>query len=161
MKITLRLEEEKDCGFVEELTREAFWNVHCPGCNEHLLVHKLRNTKEFIKELDFVAVYNNSIVGNIMYAKTKIINSDKEFDILTFGPVSVLPEYQSKGIGRKLVNHTKLLAKELGYRAVIIYGDLEYYKKFGFKASKEYNITDGAKKFPATLSQNVHFNINS
>ncbi|MDR1556230.1 MAG: hypothetical protein LBS88_04265 [Tannerellaceae bacterium] len=91
MKITVRLEEEKDYRLVEELTREAFWNVHFPGCDEHLLIHNLRKTKEFIKELDFVAIYNNKIVGNIVYVETKIKDTDKEYSVLTFVPISVLP----------------------------------------------------------------------
>jgi predicted N-acetyltransferase YhbS len=151
MDINLRLEEEKDYRLVEELTREAFWNLHLPGCNEHLLIHNLRTAKEFIKELDFVAIYNNQIVGNIVYAETKVKSNDKEYTVLTFGPVSVLPEYQKKGIGSKLINYTIGLAKEMGYKAIIIYGDPNYYKKYGFTASKEYGITNKDKKYPAAL----------
>ena len=151
MKIEIRLEEEKDFRIVEELTREAFWNVHLPGADEHLLIHKMRNVKEFIKALDFVAIYNEKIIGNIVYAESKVINSDVEHVVLTFGPVSVLPEYQNKGIGSELINHTIKLSKEMGYRAILIYGDPEYYKRFGFKVSKEYNITNKEGKFPAAL----------
>jgi predicted N-acetyltransferase YhbS len=151
MDIKLRLEEEKDYRIVEKLTREAFWNVYFPGCNEHLLIHNLRKAKEFIGKLDFVAIHNNEIVGNIVYVEAKIKNNDKEYTVLTFGPLSVLPEYQNKGIGGKLINYTIKLAKEMGYKAIIIYGDPEYYKRFGFKESKEYNITNKDKKFPAAL----------
>ena len=151
MEITLRLENEKDFGTVEALTREAFWNIYVPGANEHLLVHNLRKTKEFIRGLDFVAIANQKIVGNIVYVETKIINGDKEYTVLTFGPVSVLPEYQNKGIGAKLINHTVQLSKEMGYKAIIIYGDPEYYKRFGFRVSKEYNITNMAGKYPAAM----------
>jgi predicted N-acetyltransferase YhbS len=151
MEIKLRLEEEKDYKIVEELTREAFWNVHFPGCGEHLLIHNLRKAKEFIPELDFVAIYENEIIGNIVHVKAKIVDCDKEYIVLTFGPISVLPKHQNKGIGRKLIEHTKLLAKEMGYKAIIIYGDPEYYKRFGFKVSKEYNITNNSGKYPAAL----------
>jgi len=151
MEIALRPEEENDLAIVEDLTREAFWNVHCPGADEHLLVHNLRKTDVFIKELDFVAINDNKIVGNIMYAESAVKNNDLEYTVLTFGPVSVLPEYQNKGIGGKLINHTVKLSKEMGYKAVIIYGDPEYYKRFGFKESKEYKITNKEKKFPAAL----------
>jgi predicted N-acetyltransferase YhbS len=78
MDITVRLEEEKDYSIVENLTREAFWNVYKPGCDEHLLLHTMRNAREFIKELDYVAIYNNKIAGAIVYAKTKIINPIEE-----------------------------------------------------------------------------------
>jgi predicted N-acetyltransferase YhbS len=142
MDIKLRLEEEKDYSIVENLTREAFWNVYKPGCDEHLLIHNMRNVNEFIKELDYVAIYNNEIVGNIIYAKSKIIAEIKEYEVLTFGPLSVLPKYQKKGIGGKLINHTIKLSKEMGFKAIIIYGNPKCYEKFGFKNTKEYGITD-------------------
>jgi predicted N-acetyltransferase YhbS len=151
MEIELRLEEEKDYRLVEELVREAFWNVYFPGCCEHLLIHNLRKAKEFMKKLDFVAMNNNKIVGNIVYVEAKIKDNDKEYTVLTFGPLSVMPEYQNKGIGDILINHTIKLSKEMGYKAIIIYGDPEYYKKFGFKESKKYNITNKNKKYPAAL----------
>jgi predicted N-acetyltransferase YhbS len=151
MDILLRLEEEKDYRIVEELTREAFWNFYVPGCNEHLLIHNLRNTKEYINSLDFVAVYNNRIVGSIIYVEAKILNDTKEYTILTFGPISVLPEYQNRGIGSTLINHTIEISKKLGYRAIIIYGYPEYYKRFGFIQSNNYNITNKDKKYPAAL----------
>ncbi|MCL2208417.1 MAG: hypothetical protein FWB90_10065, partial [Fibromonadales bacterium] len=56
-----------------------------------------------------------------------------------------------KGIGAKLINHTIQLAKEMGYKAILIYGDPEYYKRFGFKVSKEYNVTNKEGKYPAAL----------
>ena len=151
MKITLRLEEEKDYRIVEELTREAFWNIYYPGADAHLLIHHLRRTKEFVQGLDFVVIHDNKIVGNIVYAETKIIGTEQEYIILTFGPISVLPEYQNKGIGTKLIQHTILLSKKMGYKAIIIYGDPVYYKRFGFKESKEYNITNKDGKYPAAL----------
>ena len=151
MEIELRIEEEKDHRIVEELTREAFWNIHTPGCDEHLLIHNLRKSKEFIKDLDFLAIYENKIVGNIVYVKSNIIDKTKEYTILTFGPISILPKYQNNGIGTKLIKHTIKLSKEMGYKAIVIYGDLEYYKRFGFVQSKRYKITDKEGKYPAAL----------
>ncbi|MDR0410521.1 MAG: N-acetyltransferase [Treponema sp.] len=142
MDIILRLEEEKDYGAVENLTREAFWNLYKPGCDEHLVIHNMRSANKFIKELDYVAIHNNEIVGNIVYAKSKIIGTIKEYEVLTFGPVSVLPMYQKRGIGKKLINHTIKKAKEMKFIAIIIYGNSKYYERFGFKNTKEYEITD-------------------
>ena len=151
LKITLRPETAQDYRTVEELTREAFWNLHSPGAEEHLLIHHLRNAAEFVPALDFVAVLNNEIVGNIVYAETKIIGSNTEHTVLTFGPLSVLPACQNSGTGTALIEHTKKLAAGLGYRAILIYGDPEYYKRFGFRASKEFRITNGEGKYPAAL----------
>jgi len=149
--VYLKPEEEKDHNSVENLTREAFWNVYKPGCDEHLLIHIMRNAKEFIKELDYVAVYNDEIIGNIVYAKTKIIDNNKEHDVITFGPVSVLPAYQKKGIGKKLIEHTINKANDMEFNAIIIYGNPKYYERFGFKNSREYKITDMEGKYNDAL----------
>ena len=111
MNIEIRNETEKDFREVEELTREAFWNLHVPGCNEHYLVHQMRSHPDFIKELDFVAVCDGKIVGNIMYTKASLIDENgQEMAIVCFGPISVLPEYQRKGIGSSLISNTKKVA---------------------------------------------------
>ena len=66
MDIIMRNETENDYRVVEEITREAFWNLYVPGCNEHYIVHVMRDHPDFLKELDFVAEYNGKIVGNII-----------------------------------------------------------------------------------------------
>ncbi len=147
MKITLRLEEEKDYRTVEELTREAFWNVYQPGCDEHFILHNIRNTPNFIKELDFVAELDGKIVGNIIYMKAKVISDvGKEDEVISFGPVSVLPAYQGQGIGNLLIEHTMELAKQLGYKAVVIYGNPAYYHRFGFENAVKYSISTAEGK---------------
>ena len=77
------------------------------------MAHILRDAACFIKELDFVAEINDKIVANIMYSEAKVIGEDKsEYPVITFGPVSVLPEYQRKGIGKAIIEHSKKRAKE-------------------------------------------------
>ncbi|MDD4315631.1 MAG: N-acetyltransferase [Clostridia bacterium] len=141
MEISIRLEQSKDYDEVNNLTREAFWNVNCPGCDEHFLAHLLRKSPIFIKELCFVAETDGRIVGNIMYSKAKIINAGQEFEALTFGPLSVLPEYQKKAIGSKLIMHSFDGARALGYKSVIIYGNPAYYHRFGFRDAGDFGIT--------------------
>jgi len=149
MDINIRNEIEKDFREVEELTREAFWNLYFPGCNEHYLIHKMRNHEDFVKEMDFVAEYNGKIMGNIMYTKAWLINENgKEEEIISFGPISVLPEYQRKGIGSALINHTKNIALKKGIKAIVILGDPHNYCKHGFKSSKDLNISDINGAYP-------------
>ena len=52
--IIIRRETEQDYRAVEELTREAFWNVYKPGADEHYYVHRMQSHPDFIPELDFV-----------------------------------------------------------------------------------------------------------
>lgn len=150
--IKLRNETALDYRSVEELTREAFWNHHVPGCNEHYLLHIMRNCDAFIRKLDFVAEIDGKVVANIVYAKSKIIgDSGEHYDVITFGPLSVLPEYQGKGIGGKLIKYTKEIAKELGYRAILIYGDPGYYSKFGFVEAENYDIRTSNNMYAVPL----------
>lgn len=152
MDIQIRNETENDFRIVEELTREAFWNLYFPGCQEHYLVHQMRVHPDFVKELDFVAEVNGKIVGNIMYTKAWLIDeTGQEMEILSFGPLCVLPEYQRKGIGSALITHTKEIAKINGVKAIVIYGDPHNYCKHGFKCSKDLNISDMNGSYPAGM----------
>lgn len=139
--LILRQEEPKDYRKVEELTREAFWNIHVPGCDEHYVAHIMRDSRAFVKELDIVAIIEDKLVGNIMYTKGKILGDDNQEQIvLCFGPISVLPIYQGMGIGTKLIEYTKKIAKGMGYKAILIYGDPNYYSKVGFIKASKYGI---------------------
>ena len=91
--IVIRNETEKDYKTVEEITRKAFYNIYVPGCMEHYLVHIMRDHEDFIKELDFVIELDGKVIGNIMYTKAKLVDeAGEEKEILTSGPISILPE---------------------------------------------------------------------
>lgn len=149
MEITIRKEKETDYRIIEEITREAFWNLYVPGCDEHYLVHILRKHPDFIKEMDYVALVDNKIVGNIMYTKSYVLDeNNNRLETLTFGPLSVLPEYQRCGIGASLINYTKNIAIKNNSKAIIILGYPHNYCKHGFKNSKDYKISNVEGKYP-------------
>jgi predicted N-acetyltransferase YhbS len=152
MDLVIRKESEHDFRQVEELTREAFWNKHAPGCDEHYLAHVMRNHPDFLPELDFVATLGDKIVGNIMYTKSHLIN-EKSISIktITFGPVSVLPEYQKRGIGSTLIQYSMKEAALAGYQVIVIQGHPHDYCKHGFKGSKSMGVSDVEGKFPYSL----------
>lgn len=150
--IEFRLITSKDYREVEELTRSAFWNLHVPGCNEHYLAHVMVNHPDFCPELSIVAECNGKIVGNIMYTKSKVTASDgTSINTLTFGPLSVLPEMQRKGIGSALVRHTKNLIDPRKYPAVIIYGNPSNYISQGFVSAKKLGICAAEGIFPTAM----------
>ena len=87
--MTIRLEQPKDYREVENLTREAFWNVYRPGCLEHYVLNQYRNNPDFIPELDFVMEENDKIIGHIMFSKAELILDDgTKKPSWTFGPIS-------------------------------------------------------------------------
>ncbi|MCL2401460.1 MAG: N-acetyltransferase [Oscillospiraceae bacterium] len=148
MNINLRLETPADYHAVEALTREAFWQFWSEEqqiCDEHLLVHRLRNVAAFVPELNYVAEISGQIVGHIIYTKSRIEdNSGQTYETLTFGPLTVSPEFQNRGIGQALMLHTFDEARHLGYRAVLIFGYPDYYPRVGFRRAAEFDITTAA-----------------
>jgi len=149
MTFEIRNEREADYREVEELTREAFWNLYFPGCDEHYLVHILRDHPDFIKELDFVAVSQGKIIGSILYSKSHVTDeTGNRMDTLSFGPLCVHPDFQRKGVGKALIAHTKKLALEMGYPAILIYGDPHNYCVHGFRNGIDFNISNADGKHP-------------
>lgn len=139
--LTIRLESPHDFREVEHITREAFWNHYVPGCDEHYLAHILRGSSCFLPALDFVAELDGKIVGNIMYTRAVVLCDDgTEYPVLSFGPVSVLPDFQSMGVGSALIRHSLAAARNMGHTAVLIYGDPDYYSRFGFVAAEKFGI---------------------
>lgn len=135
------LEQEKDYREVENLTREAFWNVYHPGCTEHLVLHNLRKDPCFVPELDYIIKDSGKIVAHIAYAKGKLeTEGGQTVASLLFGPVSVLPDYQGKGYGSRLIAFTLEKARELGYPTVVITGNPDYYCRFGFEPASKHKI---------------------
>lgn len=152
MEILIRNEIEADYSAIEELTREAFWNLYAPGCSEHYVVHTMRDHKDFIRELDYVAVVDGRLVGNIMYTRAGLANdAGKILNIASFGPLSVHPEFQKMGIGSRLIRHSLPVAQSMELGVVAIYGDPHNYCKHGFKNGKDLGISDGNGDYPHGL----------
>ena len=150
--LIIRSEKESDYRAVEEMVREAFWNLYIPGCGEHYTLHKVRMSGDFIPELDFVAERDGRIVGQIVYARSIIkYEQGMEKEVVTFGPVCVLPSLQKQGIGSALITHTTALARDMGFPAVCIYGDPRYYSRFGFRLGDRYDIKTADGKFAVGL----------
>lgn len=154
MNLSITNEKKNHYKEVEKLTREAFWNLHVPGCDEHYLVHIMRDHTDFIHKLDFIALIEDKVVGNIMYCKSHVIDiddPDNKIDTITFGPISVLPDFQRQGIGSALIKHSIFIAKENNYKAIVIEGHPYNYCKHGFKSSKDFNIMNSEGKYPYSL----------
>ena len=142
----------KITNIVEKITREAFYNLYIPGCVEHYLVHIMRDHKDFVPELDFVLELNGNIIGNIMYTKAKLMDENGRMkEVLTFGPVSILPAYQRRGYGKMLMEHSFKEAVRFGYDAIVIFGSPVNYVSRGFKSCKKYNVCIENGKYPSPM----------
>ncbi|CAM3651236.1 GNAT family N-acetyltransferase [Elizabethkingia occulta] len=141
MNILFRQENKDDYAAVFNLIQRAFEKEEMSDHSEQYLVERLRNSEAFIPELSIVAEINQNIAGHISLTRIKVINNkNEEFDSLALAPVSVLPEYQGKGIGGKLIETAHKKAKELGFGSVILLGHENYYPRFGYEIAKKYGI---------------------
>ncbi len=137
----IRLEKQEEYREVENLIREAFWNVYRPGCSEHYVIHMLRNDPDFVRELDFVMEQNGTIIGQNMFMKTVIDADDgRTVPILTMGPICITPELKRKGYGKKLLDYSLQKAADMGFGAVLFEGNIGFYGKSGFDYAEKFGI---------------------
>lgn len=132
----IRKEEAKDYEIVCLLVKKAFESAEHSDGNEQDLVNALRKGDSFIPELSLVAEIDRKIVGHIIF--TKAILGDKT--VLALAPLSVLPEYQRKGIGMALIKEGHRIAEKLGYGYSIVLGSEKYYPKAGYFPAEKFGI---------------------
>lgn len=145
MEYLIRPERPEEYRKTEQLVREAFWNIYRPGCTEHYILHCFRGRPEFIAPLDLVMEKEGRIIGQIMYAKSCIVlDNGTELPTVTFGPVCIHPDFERKGFGLKLVEHSLKKAASYGAGGVVITGNIAFYGKAGFVPAKKYGIAYSA-----------------
>ncbi|MGL5279795.1 MAG: GNAT family N-acetyltransferase [Cetobacterium sp.] len=122
--------------FVCEVVQKAFLREKYSDHNEHNLVRELLKSDAFVKDLSLTAKFKGMIVGYILFTKVKVGNDT----LLTLAPLAVLPRFQKKGIGKSLIEKGHKVAKELGYKGIVVLGHADYYKKFGYEPASKWEI---------------------
>nr|WP_298688176.1 N-acetyltransferase [uncultured Dongia sp.] len=83
-----------------------------------------------LPELSYVAMQGDEVVGTIRY--WPILVGPTNHPALLLGPLGITPRLAGKGIGRTLTFRTLERAAEIGHDLVLLVGDVDYYKRFGF-----------------------------
>ena len=139
--MTIRLEQPSDYREVENLTREAFWNVYRPGCTEHYVLNQYRGNPDFIPELDLVMEDDGKIIGHVMFSKAELVLDDgTKRPSWTFGPISIHPDDKRKGYGLKLLDYALEQARELGIGFLCMEGNIDFYRHAGFDLASKLGI---------------------
>lgn len=142
MKTIIRNETPADHRAVENLTRESFWNVYKPGADEHYFVHQMRSHPDFVPELAFVLECDGEIVGSILYTKAWLEDDQgQRKEILSFGPLCIVPKFQRQKLGKLLIEHSFAAARKLGYDVNINFGNPGNYVSRGFVSCKRKNVS--------------------
>lgn len=142
INIIIRQEQVEEYELTEKVVEYAFADAEYSDKSEHKLVSKIRKSDTFIPQLSLIAVdtSKNKIVGHILLSKININNGSQTVESLALAPVSVLPDYQNRGIGKALIHEALREAKELGFKSVVVLGHPNYYSKFGFKKASLWGI---------------------
>ena len=139
--ICIRLEKKEDYRETENLVRESFWNVYCPGCVEHYVLNKLRDDKDFVKELDFVMECGGVLIGQNVFVKAVIKADDgRDIPVMTMGPICITPTLKRCGYGKMLLDYSIEKAKEFGCKAVCFEGNIDFYGKSGFDYASKFSV---------------------
>ena len=139
--VIIRLERKDEYREVENLVRESFWNVYRPGCLEHFVLHQLRNDPAFVPELDFVMTLDGKLIGQNMFMNAVIASDDgRNIPVMAMGPICITPELKRQGYGKILLDYSLEKAAALGYGALCIEGNIDFYGKSGFKKASEFGI---------------------
>lgn len=149
----IRLERQEDYFEVENMVRNAFWNIYRPGAFEHIIVHNLRNHPSFIRNLAYVIEKDDKIIGHINYSEGVMRYENGDFEkAVVLGPIAIDEDYQNQGYGSELIEFTLSTAKEMDIPYVFVIGDENYYSRFGFEPASKYGIhlegTDASEECP-------------
>lgn len=146
MEWTIRLEQPGDAEGVAGLTRDAFTQSSHGYHGEAELVEALRSSG--VHCVSLVAVHENQIVGHVLFSRMKRDEPEGEELLMGLAPMSVHPQWQRKGIGRRLIQQGMAHLRAAGVAWVFVLGDPSYYGQFGFQAASEWGFLHGFAGIP-------------
>jgi len=133
--IIVRPERSNDVNAIDVVNISAF-----EGDKEVQLVADLRKSPFYVPDLALVAEVHGRLVGHVMLTKAQLNRRGQLSEILVLAPMSVVPSQSHRGIGTRLVQDAMTRAKRLGYRAVVVTGQPEYYQKLGFQKGGRWRL---------------------
>jgi len=134
MQINIRRERPEDIDAIYAVEREAFGRTE-----EADLVNRLRD--KGVAWVSHVAEVDGEIVGHALYSMVTVTDGDTVHQFPALAPLAVLPDYQSQGIGGKLMNAGLDAVQDAGYGMMFLIGQPDYYKRFGFQPAKPLGFT--------------------
>lgn len=141
--IVIRQETKQDRHELYSLIQAAFQTAKVADGDEQDFTVRLWNSENYISQLGLVAERDGKLIGHILFTRMYVIQKDgSKFESLLLAPLSVLLEYREHGVGSALMKEGLRRGRELGYKAVFLCGDPNYYHRFGFKSISEFGLTN-------------------
>jgi predicted N-acetyltransferase YhbS len=139
-EIEIRSEASGDAAVIASLVQRAYANVPYSDHGEHRMIDRLRGTDAFLPALSLLAEIAGEPVGHVLLTKAHIRTGDVAVETLALAPLSVVPEFQSRGVGRRLVQAARARAVALGFSSIVLVGIPGYYPRFGYEPLSRYPI---------------------
>lgn len=138
MNIIIRNENDSDIETISEITKEAFLSLAISNHTEQFIISALRKANALT--ISLVAEKEKKVIGHIAFSPVTI--SDGSRNWYGLGPISVLPELQKQGIGKRLMRKGLSLLESLEASGCVLVGDPGYYEQFGFRSLPDL-VVDG------------------
>ena len=129
--ITIRTSTARDKSGIQTIYLHAFPETE----NETIvkLVTELLSLKASKPVVDLLAETKDEAAGHIIFSPVTI-DGTEDIQAYILAPLGVKPEYQRLGIGSRLIEHGLKALTDMSVDIVFVYGDPEYYGRFGFSA---------------------------
>lgn len=137
-QVEFRCEQTKDIETINFIHEKAF-----DRDDESILVRKLRTCIQYDEKLSFVASVDSNVVGHLLFTPLEIEYETglKTNSTLALAPISVLPEFQRKRIGTRLIEFALNEINSRGiYSSIIVLGHENFYPRFGFQPARRFHI---------------------
>ncbi len=143
-------ETEKDIPKIYNFIKKAFETAKFSDGKEQDFTNALRQSEAYVPELALTLKDKDEIIGFIMLTKFYLKPDKDSFEVLLLAPLCIDEKHRNKGFGGELIGQSLKKAALMGFKAVILLGDPDYYSKYGFKEAASFGITNNegiAKKF--------------
>lgn len=132
--LRIREEDQSDIPAIHNIHRRAFG-----GDYEPRLVEMLRNAGRVT--LSLVAIIEDQVVGHVLFSPVTFDPPLAKLRWVALGPIGVLPEYQGRGIGSRLVRRGLDACRSAGWDGVVLLGSPGYYSRFGFVQARDHGLS--------------------
>lgn len=122
---------------IRALVEAAFMSVEHADGDEHLFVDRMRAGTGYVPELALVARLGGRLVGHILLTRIAAegASAARGEAALLLAEVAVAADMRRRGVARRLIEAALARARAMGFDIVLLIGEAEFYRRFGFVAA--------------------------